>query len=186
MRLVRFNSLLSQSHVALKVVFYINCLLLASTLCRLSGKMGRRLKLFISQPFTSFLPHFGNRICYLEQNQTPNDGWLPARTGPSRQAYQPQPQVARVWLVAGGNFPPCSHVFQMLWIWIQLVTLLHVIPARCRVFPFIGFSSFFPHSLHRSTNRSTAFKTIWMWWMQRLRHVLGFSFGAEEVQKIEI
>lgn len=128
-----------------------------------------RLKLFTCQPtwvyrFQNSLASlliFGTWVCYLEQNQTPNDIWSPAKTdGSGRQAYQTQPQVARVWLVAAGNFPPCSHVFQMLWIWIQLVTLLHVSPSLvslslCAEFFLSSFLSFFPRSLHHSTNRST-------------------------------
>lgn len=128
-------------------------LVLASTLCRLSGKMGRRLQPFICQSFTCFLPHFGTRICYLEQNQTPWWWLVPGQNWAQKQAYQSQPRVARVWLVAGGNFPPCSHVFQMLWVWIQLVTLLHVIPSLSAEF---FLSSVFPHSFHtRCTTQQT-------------------------------
>lgn len=78
----------------------------------------------ICQPFTCYLPHFGTWIRYLEQNQSPSDGWLPAqKTGRPVTATSCQS-------VAAGNFPPCSHVFQMFWSWIQLVTLLHVIPSE--------------------------------------------------------
>lgn len=87
--------------------------------------IGKGRSFFICQPavvyrfqnsLASFLILAPDRATQSEIKLQMMVGYLPKLTGPVGEVYQTQPQVVRVWLVAGGNFPPCSHVFQMLWL----------------------------------------------------------------------